>query len=109
MSYSSDLADSAVETKEQLVANLRRVISDAEDLLAATAGQTDTKVAELRARAKENLSVAREKLADADAAVRARARLAANATDEYVHDNPWSSIGAAAALGILIGVLLGRR
>jgi ElaB/YqjD/DUF883 family membrane-anchored ribosome-binding protein len=30
-------------------------------------------------------------------------------TDEYVHDNPWSSIGAAAALGILIGVLLGRR
>ncbi|MFD1711986.1 DUF883 domain-containing protein [Ottowia sp. GY511] len=109
MSYTSDLADSAVETKEQLVANLRRVISDAEDLLAATAGQTDTKIAELRARAKENLSMAREKLADADAAVRARARLAATATDEYVHDNPWSSIGAAAALGILIGVLLGRR
>ena len=109
MSYTSDLADSAVETKEQLVSNLRRVISDAEDLLAATAGQTDTKVAELRARAKENLLMAREKLADADAAVRARARLAATATDDYVHDNPWSSIGAAAALGILIGVLLGRR
>ena len=109
MSYTSDLADSAVETKEQLVSNLRRVISDAEDLLAATAGQTDTKVAELRARAKENLLMAREKLADAYAAVRARARLAATATDEYVHDNPWSSIGAAAALGILIGVLLGRR
>ena len=109
MSYTSDLADSAVETKEQLVSNLRRVISDAEDLLAATAGQTDTKVAELRVRAKENLLMAREKLADADAAVRARARLAATATDEYVHDNPWSSIGAAAALGILIGVLLGRR
>ena len=109
MSYTSDLADSAIETKEQLVSNLRRVISDAEDLLAATAGQTDTKVAELRARAKENLRVARERLADADAAVRARARQAATATDEYVHDNPWSSIGAAAALGILIGVLLGRR
>ena len=109
MSYSSDLADSAVETKEQLVSNLRRVISDAEELLAATAGQTDTKIAELRVRAKENLRMAREKLADADAAVRARARLAATATDDYVHDNPWSSIGAAAALGILIGVLLGRR
>lgn len=109
MSYTSDLAESAVETKEQLVANLRRVVSDAEDLLAATAGHTDTKVAELRARAKENLLLAREKLADADAAVRARARQAATATDEYVHDNPWSSIGAAAAIGILIGVLLGRR
>ncbi|HOP91001.1 MAG: DUF883 domain-containing protein [Ottowia sp.] len=109
MSYTSDLVDSATETKDQLVSNLRRVVSDAEDLLAATAGQTDSKITELRARAKENLSMAREKLADADAVVRARARQAAAVTDEYVHDNPWSSIGAAAALGILIGVLLGRR
>ena len=109
MSYTSDLVDSATETKDQLVSNLRRVVSDAEDLLAATAGQTDSKITEFRARAKENLSMAREKLADADAVVRARARQAAAVTDEYVHDNPWSSIGAAAALGILIGVLLGRR
>ena len=109
MSYTSDLVDSATETRDQLVSNLRRVVSDAEDLLAATAGQTDSKITELRARAKENLSMAREKLADADAVVRARARQAAAVTDEYVHDNPWSSIGAAAALGILIGVLLGRR
>ena len=109
MSYTSDLVDSATETKDQLVSNLRRVVSDAEDLLAATAGQTDSKITELRARAKENLSMAREKLADADAVVRARARQAAAVTDEYVHDNPWSAIGAAAALGILIGVLLGRR
>ena len=109
MSYTSHLVDSATETKDQLVSNLRRVVSDAEDLLAATAGQTDSKITELRARAKENLSMAREKLADADAVVRARARQAAAVTDEDVHDNPWSSIGAAAALGILIGVLLGRR
>lgn len=105
----SDLVDSAVETKEQLVSNLRRVISDAEDLLAATAGDSDSRITELRARAKQNLAVAREKLADADAALRAGARRAMNATDDYVHENPWSSIGAAAAVGMLIGVLLGRR
>ncbi|MBY4594747.1 DUF883 family protein [Ottowia caeni] len=105
----SDMLDSAIETKEHLVANLRRVIADAEDLLSATAGQTDSKMAELRARAKDNLLLAREKLADAEAAMRARARQAATATDDYVHENPWSSIGAAAALGILVGVLLGRR
>ncbi|MBS0401587.1 MAG: DUF883 family protein [Proteobacteria bacterium] len=105
----SDMADSAVEAKEELVANLRRVISDAEDLLAATAGDSDSRIAELRARAKQNLAVAREKLADADAALRAGARRAMNVTDDYVHENPWSSIGAAAAVGMLIGVLLGRR
>lgn len=106
---SNSLTDAAVETKDQLASNLRRVITDAEDLLSATAGQTDSKMAELRARAKDNLMVAREKLADADAAVRARARQMAEATDEYVQDNPWSSVGAAAAVGLLIGVLLGRR
>ena len=108
MSY-SDLAESASETKEQLVANLRRVVSDAEDLLAATAGQTDTKITELRARAKENLHLAREKLADADAALRARARQAAEYTDEYVHDNPWSSIGATTTLDQQKNELLNRH
>lgn len=105
----SNIVDSAIETKEQLASNLRRLIADAEDLLSATAGQTDSRVAELRARARENLLVAREKLADADAAIRAKTREVAAATDDYVHDNPWSSIGAAAALGLLIGVLIGRR
>jgi ElaB/YqjD/DUF883 family membrane-anchored ribosome-binding protein len=109
MSRTSDLIDSAADTKDQLVANLRRVVADAEDLLAATAGHSDSRVSELRARARENLENAREKLADADAAVRAGARRAAAATDDYVHDNPWSSIGAAAAVGVLLGVLLGRR
>ena len=109
MSNLSEMADTAVEAKEELAANLRRVISDAEDLLAATAGDSDSRITELRARAKQNLAVAREKLADADAALRAGARRAMNATDDYVHENPWSSIGAAAAVGTLIGVLLGRR
>ena len=36
-------------------------------------------------------------------------RIHTRKTDEYVRDNPWSSIGAAAALGLLVGVLLGRR
>ena len=91
---SEQLTEAAIETKEQLAANLRRLIADAEDL---------------RTRARENLQIAREKLADADAAIRAKTREMAYATDDYVHDNPWSSIGVAAALGLLIGVLIGRR
>ena len=106
---SEQLTEAAIETKEQLAANLRRLIADAKDLLSATAGQTDSRLAELRTRARENLQIAREKLADADAAIRAKTREMAYATDDYVHDNPWSSIGVAAALGLLIGVLIGRR
>jgi ElaB/YqjD/DUF883 family membrane-anchored ribosome-binding protein len=39
----------------------------------------------------------------------ARTRRAANATDEYVHHNPWSMIGAVALTGLAIGALLNRR
>ncbi|MDR0457586.1 MAG: DUF883 family protein [Burkholderiaceae bacterium] len=109
MSAMTDLTEASVESKEQLVANLRRVIADAEELLAATADENSGKLVELRERVKDNLRVARDKLADAEELVCAQARRVAYAADDYVHDNPWSSIGAAAALGILIGVLLGRR
>jgi ElaB/YqjD/DUF883 family membrane-anchored ribosome-binding protein len=109
MSTIDDLAGATAENKEQLVTNLRRVITDAEELLAATADDGNSKLADLRERIRENLRVARDKLADAEATVRAQARRVAYAADDYVHDNPWSSIGAAAALGILVGVLLGRR
>jgi ElaB/YqjD/DUF883 family membrane-anchored ribosome-binding protein len=107
MSTMDDLA--AAESKDQLVTNLRRVIADAEELLSATADEGSGKLADLRERIKDNLRVARDKLADADALMRDHARRAAEVTDDYVHDNPWTSMGVAAAVGMFIGVLLGRR
>jgi len=109
MSTTDGLSGVTADSKEQLAVNLRRLVSDAEELLSATADYTDSKMADLRARARENLLAAREKLADLGAAGRDRAREVAHATDDYVHDNPWTSIGVAAAVGLFIGVLLGRR
>jgi ElaB/YqjD/DUF883 family membrane-anchored ribosome-binding protein len=42
-------------------------------------------------------------------AVVAQTKAAAQATDQYVHENPWPSIGIAAVAGLVVGVLLGRR
>jgi ElaB/YqjD/DUF883 family membrane-anchored ribosome-binding protein len=42
-------------------------------------------------------------------AIADRAKSAAQGTDQYVHDNPWTAIGAAALLGVVIGLLIGRR
>jgi len=55
------------------------------------------------------LRSARATLEDAGQHVAARARASARAADEYVHDNPWASVGMAAGIGFLIGYLLGRR
>ena len=101
--------DNAIAPKEKLVADLKVVVSDAEELLAATASQTGEKIAELRERMQTNLRLARLKLADAEAALRESTRQVAKATDHYVHENPWKAIGIAAGAGLLVGMLIGRR
>jgi len=41
-------------------------------------------------------------------AVTGKTKAAAEATDAYVHENPWKVVGMAAGLGLIIGLLLGR-
>jgi ElaB/YqjD/DUF883 family membrane-anchored ribosome-binding protein len=95
--------------KEKLIADFKVVVADAEELLRATAGQAGDKVAELRLRVQDRLVLAKAQLADAEAAVIEKARQAGRAADDYVHENPWSSVGIAAGVGFLIGLLVGRR
>ena len=38
-----------------------------------------------------------------------KTRAAARATDDFVHEEPWKAVGVAAALGLALGVLIGRR
>ncbi|MFA5081105.1 MAG: DUF883 family protein [Hydrogenophilaceae bacterium] len=96
-------------TSEQLVADFKVVVADAEALLKATAGQGGEKLAEIRAKAEDSLKVAKARLADAQEALIIKTKAAAKATDAYVHENPWRAIGVAAGVGLVIGLLIGRR
>lgn len=97
------------EARDQLVVDMKAVIADAEELLKATAGAAGERVSAARTRAEETLKAARQKLADLDDVVIDRAKDAARATDEYVHEHPWGAVGIAAAAGLLMGVLIARR
>lgn len=101
-------ADSQV-SKEKLVADLKILIGDTEELLRATAGQAGEKIATARERIQASLAVYKAKLADAERALLERTKEAARATDEYVHDNPWQAVGVAAGIGFLLGMLIARR
>lgn len=101
--------DMTNSTKDKLVSDFRVVVSDAEELLRLTANQAGDKVADLRGRLQDHLATAKASLADAQAAVVERTRAVARATDDFVHDNPWKSIGIAAGMGLIIGLLIGRR
>jgi ElaB/YqjD/DUF883 family membrane-anchored ribosome-binding protein len=95
--------------RDKLAADLRAVIDDTEELIKATAGQAGEKVQAARARAEETLETAKARLTEIGEEGMERAKAAAKATDEYVHDNPWQSIGVAAGVGFLIGWVLGRK
>jgi len=97
------------DTKQQLINDFKVVVADAEALLKATADQGGEAVAAARAKAEASLAEAKAKIADAQAALLVRTKAAARATDEYVHTHPWQSIGAAAGVGVVIGLLIGRR
>jgi len=101
--------DMAQVTKDKLVADFKLVVADAEELLRLTANQAGDKVSEIRTRAQDHLVCAKAKLADAEAALRDNAKAMARATDDYVRDNPWQSVGIAAGFGFLLGLIIGRR
>ena len=96
-------------SKDKLVADLKAVVADAEELLRATASQAGEKVAAARERIQASLASAKLKLTDAERAALEQARKAAKATDEYVHENPWRAVGIAAVAGLVLGVLISRR
>lgn len=96
-------------TKDKLIADVKVVIADSEELLRATAGQAGEKISDLRARVQDNLNTAKIKLAEAEALVVDKAKAVGRAADDYVHDNPWRSVGVAAGIGFIAGLLIGRR
>lgn len=95
-------------SKEKLMQDLRLVVTDTEALLKATAGQAGEKVDAARERVQANLLAAKARLESAESLVVDKAKLAADATDHYVHDHPWKAVGVAACVGVIFGMLIGR-
>ncbi|MFZ2388878.1 MAG: DUF883 family protein, partial [Polaromonas sp.] len=105
----STASQALLDSQEKLVSAIRSEITDAEEMLSATADQAGEKIARLRSRIESRLRDAKYRLADAEAALVAKTKAAARATDAYVHESPWTSIGIAAGVGLLVGLVLGRR
>ncbi len=91
--------------EESLMSELNDVAEEAEALLRATAGAAEAGTSELRAKLQASLDRARMR----GAKLQDKARVAGRKTDEYVHTNPWQAIGLAAAMGLVVGLLIGRR
>jgi len=96
-------------SRDALVKDFADVLNEADTLLKQAAKESGEKATDLRAQVEAKLRTAKLKLQDMQDDAVDRAKAAARATDEYVHDNPWQASGIGAAIGFLVGLVVSRR
>jgi ElaB/YqjD/DUF883 family membrane-anchored ribosome-binding protein len=87
----------------------RDLIADVEDLLRKVANVSDSEIAQVRERVQKTLAAARSSASAGARQARVYAQDATTATEEYVRESPWTAVGLAAAVGVLIGFIASRR
>lgn len=95
--------------KDKLMSELRVAIADAEELLRMTADEAGEGAAGLRGRVRARMDQAKDELVHLQEVAVAKAQAIGDAADEFVHENPWQSIGIAAGVGLVVGMLVSRR
>ena len=90
---------------EKIITDLKILARDAEDILKATAGQAGDKMSEVRAR----LTAALESAKATCHRLEEKVVVGAKATDRVIRQHPYESMGVTFGLGLLVGVLVGRR
>ena len=94
---------------EKLVTDVKALVNDTEELVKATATQAGDKIVELRNRARDAAHNLKPQLAKMETEVVTKTKATATATDAYIRDNPWAAIGISTGIGLVIGLLIGRR
>jgi len=87
---------------EKLVADVRILATDVEELVRATTAESGEKLTAARSRVQTALARAKD-------TVVVQGREAAATTDRYVRENSWTAVGVSGAIGFIVGLLVGRR
>ncbi len=99
----------AKTAQEILMDDFQTLVNDTERLLEHTATLAGDQAEELRDQIHQSLLRARETLQLTQDSLTERGKAAVTATEDYVQANPWQSVGIAAGVGFLIGLLATRR
>jgi ElaB/YqjD/DUF883 family membrane-anchored ribosome-binding protein len=94
--------------RERLLANLKALLGDVEELVKATAEQTDDGVSSLRGRVFRTLESAKSTLSQGKKALNT-SRQSAEAAISYAQDNPWAIAGIAAGAAMALACFIWNR
>jgi ElaB/YqjD/DUF883 family membrane-anchored ribosome-binding protein len=93
-------------TPKELLAELQALVGEAEKMIGGSAGEAaDDALGSLRSR----YEAMQEQLSDVYEGAKKKIVAGARYTDTTIRENPYQSMAVAAGLGLLVGVLLGRR
>lgn len=106
----SDSQAANMAARDKLLNELKHAIDEAETWLKDAKTQKGAEYrTEIRDRFADTLRTAKTDLLKLEDSMLARTRIAAQTADVYVHDNPWKAVGLGAALGVIAGMLIGRK
>jgi ElaB/YqjD/DUF883 family membrane-anchored ribosome-binding protein len=91
--------------KGKIADDLKMIVSDGEDLLKAAASASGEGLTAMREQFAGKVLSVRTRLSDGSHRVVEKARQA----NDFVHGSPWTAIGVATAVGLLIGFLAAKR
>ena len=94
--------------KQKIIEDIKVLLNDSEELLRLSATLPGEGVDALRSRLRDHVDSARVALDDAQAGAQTRYRAGVDCTEKYVKENPWQSLGIAAGVGFLAGLLISR-
>lgn len=95
--------------REKLMDDLRTVVSDAQSWISQGGQMTGEELAALKDKLERAMVGAKDELVKLGEPVIEKTKEVAQATDNYVHENPWKSVGIGVGVGVVIGMLLARR
>jgi ElaB/YqjD/DUF883 family membrane-anchored ribosome-binding protein len=93
-------------TPKELLNELKVLVGEAETMIADSLSEHSAEAIDsLRAR----FGAAQERFAEVYDGARKKVVAGAKYTDETIRENPYQSVAIAAGVGLLVGLLLGRR
>ena len=102
-------SDRLAKTKAESTGEFSNFVSDIEHLISSMTTLTGKDLERAKEKLAERVEAAKVTLTEAGGRIAETARQSARATDTYVHENPWQSVGIGAILGLLVGIAVSRR
>lgn len=88
---------------------IHHFLTDIEDLIKEATSLTGDELNQVKAKLSARVAEAKESVEELGGEIADHARKGVKVTNEYVHHQPWMAVGAGAAAGLLLGLVLARR